>query len=142
MDAQTKEIYLQFQKHLLEGRRLSFQQFDKAILTLSGGGLGLSISFIHQVIQLENAFYKWLLILSWILFALSVMLTLISFITSQFAFDHQLKLAEKYYVDNDECALKEFNKPARATTIINITSAVSFLIAVISLVLFVSFNIY
>ena len=33
------KVFTDYTKHLLEGRAKSFEQFDKAVLTLSGGGL-------------------------------------------------------------------------------------------------------
>ncbi len=140
MDEQTARIYARYQRHLLEGRRSSFQQFDRAVLTLSGGGLALSLTFIRNIVSLSEATCKWTLICAWGMFALSIMATLISFISSQFAFDRQLKLAEQYYIDNQEEAFKELNKPARLTKVINIASAFSFVLAVILLLFFVSSN--
>ena len=141
MDEQTQTIYSQFRNHLLEGRKLSFMQFDKAILTLSGGGLALSLTFIHNVVPISNSINTWSLVIAWILFAFSVMTTLISFISSQFAFDYQLKLAEEYYVKNNDKALQKLNKPARFTKLANIASATAFVLAVLFLLFFVSINI-
>jgi len=141
MDEQTQTIYSQFRNHLLEGRKLSFMQFDKAILTLSGGGLALSLTFIHNIVPIFNSFHTWTLVIAWILFAFSVMTTLISFISSQFAFDRQLKLAEEYYVENNDKAFQELNKPARFTNLANIASASAFILAVVFLLFFVSINI-
>lgn len=141
MDEQTERLYAQYRQHLLEGRRLSFQQFDKAVLTLSGGGLGLSLTFIDRVVPLSTATHKWILALAWGLFAVSVMSTLISFITSQFAFDRELMLSEDYYMHDNEEALTQLNRPATLTKAINVISAASFLLAVMCLVYFVSINV-
>jgi hypothetical protein len=57
------------------------QSFDKAIMTLAGGALGVSIAFIHDVAPKPE--HKWLLGVAWSLFALSLLLILASFLTSQ-----------------------------------------------------------
>lgn len=142
MNEQTLKIYDEYTRHLLECRRLSFEHFDKAILTLSSGGLGLSITFIHNIVSPYSAINKIALVTAWVSFALSVLSTLVSFITSQFAFDRQISLAEEYYVKNNEEALKKRNKPALVTRLLNIMSAFFFIMAVSSLLCFVSTNIY
>jgi len=66
-----------------DGAHASLQEFDRAILTLSAGSLGLSLAFIKDVVPLRNAVHLGFLFGSWYLFGSSVLLTLISFIASQ-----------------------------------------------------------
>ena len=51
MDKQTRDAYyLELQKQLWTERAGSFARFDQTILTLSGGALTLSLTFIKDVV--------------------------------------------------------------------------------------------
>ena len=60
-------------------------EFDKAILTLSGGALGLSFAFIKDFIGTAHVAASGLLIASWVCWTLSSAVVLVSFFTSQLA---------------------------------------------------------
>lgn len=142
MNKQIRAIYNQFRNHLLESRRLSFIQFDKAILTLSGGGLALSLTFVDNVIPTFGSDYIGSLVAAWILFALSVTATLISFRSSQSDFDRKLELLDKFDGEDNDKVLDEPNRPAKITMLLNDVSALAFVSAVLLLIFFVSINVY
>ena len=48
------------------------QAYDKMIITLAGGALGLSITFFGNLLQAKGLSHSWLLLASWILFILSL----------------------------------------------------------------------
>lgn len=127
-----------YYSNLLSSLKTSGEQFDKAILTLSAGALGLSLTFIKEIISVNKAIYLWLLGTSWTLLTLTILLTLISFLTSRLAFDRQ--------IDNFEAALdaEEFSEPnnpfAAITSCINYTTLTTFTLAVIMLYTFVLIN--
>jgi hypothetical protein len=74
------------------------QEFDKAILSLSAGLLGLSLAFIKDIVPLSQATALFLLYLSWVLSAGAVLLTLVSFWASKRAFNAQLgALYDEYF---------------------------------------------
>ena len=56
--------------------------FDKAILTLSGGGLGISFTFLKEIVGASNAVHTTFLISAWIGWTLSATAILGSFYTS------------------------------------------------------------
>lgn len=64
------------------------QMFDKAILTLSSAGLGVSLAFIKDIVPLDKAISVWglkttiVLYVSWGLFVAAIVTTLYSFIAS------------------------------------------------------------
>jgi hypothetical protein len=140
MDDDVK-IFLDERKLLVAGQQSSYQQFDKAILALSTGGLALSVTFLRDIFQQKLIVDKWMLVASWGLFCLAILLTLSSFLTSQYAYGRQLEITEDYYVRKNKEALTAKNKFSRATAVLNIVSAVSFILAVISTIVFVTINI-
>lgn len=50
MSDDDTENYLKERKLLIDAQQQSYQQFDKAILTLSSGGLGVSIIFLRDIL--------------------------------------------------------------------------------------------
>ena len=111
----------------------SFEQsrlFDKAILTLAAGAFGLSLTFIRQFVpEGQAAKSVCLLILSWIFLSTSILSTLFSFITSQYACERQIKVIEE-----EHSGKSNSNNNWRILTIIlNIISIIFFLIGIIFL---------
>ena len=60
----------------------SSSQFDKQLLYLASGALGLSFAFIKDIVTLNLAKHKWLLVTSWSLFGIVILLSVISHYTS------------------------------------------------------------
>ncbi|HAW30592.1 MAG TPA: hypothetical protein DCY03_21110 [Planctomycetaceae bacterium] len=141
----TEEISQALLKELraeVHKRQLSnTENFDRAVLTLSSALLGISLTFIKNVVTLETAICTSLLIISWILLVISIVITLISFHLSQWGLLIQLNNAEKYYIYNDQTCLTKPNIPAKLTDWAAYTSSVSFVFGIIFLVLFVCLNI-
>ena len=105
------------------------------------GGLGVSIVFLRDILPLEQITDYCFLIVSWVLFALSITCTLISFLASQSAYGEQLKLIDAYFLKKDSDALTKKNIFSQITGGLNISAAVFFILAVISTIMFVSINI-
>ncbi|MFH1020899.1 MAG: hypothetical protein V1782_09880 [Pseudomonadota bacterium] len=99
--------------------------YDKAILTLSGGALAISITFINSQAIIGPTC---LLTISWVLWALSIVSILISLVTGQFS----IRKAIKYYIDSKEDIKGEkiFNPLHYVTLFLNILSGITFIIGV------------
>lgn len=66
------------------------QEFDKTILTLAAGLLGISLAFIKDIVPLQLALHLYMLYASWIFAVGAIVLTLASFLASKNAFNAQL----------------------------------------------------
>src|SRR5687768_15761433 len=73
--------YLKERETLIEGERNAAENFDKAMLALSGGVFAVSLTFIQDIVPDPVA--TPLLLVSWLGFALSLLATLVSFLSSQ-----------------------------------------------------------
>lgn len=133
-------VHDKLKEELFKRQNLNSDNFDKSILTYSTAGLGLSLAFLNDFIPITQAAAAWLLYLSWALFVLAVILTMVSFVSSQAGIARQLILNERYYLHNDESVLHERNVPARATEWLNYAGGSSFLVALIATSLFVALN--
>lgn len=65
----------------------SQEQYDKTVITLSTGALGLSFAFIKDVVDIKIASNINFLTGAWICFTLSVLSVLLSFLASKYALD-------------------------------------------------------
>jgi hypothetical protein len=96
------QLYNDHKKQAWGDIQSSTDSYDQSLLTLSSGGLGLSIAFIKDIVGLQNAVWLWLLYSSWIAFAACIFITVISF---QFAIKTQkehLVNCGKYYLECKE----------------------------------------
>ena len=130
------KIYLEERKELIHAEQLMYRSFDKAILTLSAGALGISITFINQIAPNPTRDTKCLIISAWIFFSLSVFSTLISFLTSQVACRKQIEICEEILLHNRSENDSKSNKFAVATKWLNYASISFFLLGIITLASF------
>ena len=139
-NAKNRELFGAIRDHLNKADLSNAEQFDKAILTLSTGGLGFSIALIKFVIPLQSAIYTILLRLSWVCFAFAIVLTVISFMTARAAIQDTRMYAFKYYMELDDDYGDKVSPYSRATYWLNRFSGSIFVLAVILTITFVSFN--
>lgn len=78
------------------------QMLDKAILSLSSAGLGVSLAFIKNVVPLDKATNLYLLYLSWGTFVGSIAGTLVSFLASQCGLEKQADQVNDELEDIDD----------------------------------------
>jgi hypothetical protein len=137
------KVYFEERKLLtkaeLEGSRL----FDKAILTLAAGSFGLSLAFIKQLLPSAGPKWSIFLISSWVSFGLSILSTLISFLTSQSACSEAREILEKKFFNNSNIEAENYkrkNKSAVWTKRLNWFSIIAFIIGVFCLAIFIIIN--
>jgi hypothetical protein len=75
--------------------------FDTAMLTLSSAALGVSLAFIKDIVPVAHITWKPVLVLSWIAFALCMIVTVISFRVSIRGHKHRRELLDKIYEKKD-----------------------------------------
>ena len=138
---ERNRLFERTKDELVSSQRSNSENFDKSILTLSSAGIGITVSFLSNIINISEASVIFLLYLSWFLFCAAIISTILSFLNSQRGIKLQLEYAEKYYLDGKEEYLKKNNKFAARVEKLNIWSARSFISAIIFLVIFVIINI-
>jgi hypothetical protein len=111
----------------------SQSSYDKTVLTLSGGALGVSFAFVKDIIGDSPVKFSVALTIAWIMWVFSVACVLFSFLFSQQA----LKRAVDQ-IDDGKTPDNFFNK---VTACLNIASGILFLFGVISIIVFVTNNV-
>ena len=121
---------------LVEARSNAQKSFDKHLLSLSGGALGISIAFVKDIIGNKQAVLTQFALGAWILWTLSVTLVLVSFFTSRKAFDKAIRQLDddKIYAEHPGGLLD------RLTSLLNYAAGASFLVATASFIYFLSQN--
>ncbi len=135
------EIYDAYRDDLKKRQLSNDENYDKTILTLSSSGLALSLTAIKFAIPLATARYLCLIKVSWWLFGSAIFTSIIAYWVSNKALDIQLGNAEEYYVKGNEEAFSKKNCYSSFNNLLNKGSGSIFLIATISIVLFVTLNI-
>lgn len=144
MDKLEKEnlrIYERMRDELIQSQRMNSDNFDKAILSLSSAGLGITVSFITNLIDLSKAHYLFALYLTWAFFIVAIVSTIISFLVSQSGISKQLDSLEKIYIKKEEVDNKKVMRIAKALKWLTVTSAIAFILAILFLVSFSITNI-
>lgn len=133
-------LYEKTRDGLMANQLSNAEAYDKSLLTLSSAFLGISFVFLKDIVPLTLAHHVWLLIASWIGFALTIVATIFSFIYGQRVIKRLLDGARRYYIDQEEDAYDEGNKLSRRIDLINELCGISFIAAVILSVAFVVVN--
>lgn len=112
------------------------EDYDKTVLALSGGALGISFAFITDIVGSRRLMYPRLLLVSWILWGVSTTCVLASFYFSQQAV--RMAIAQ---VDSDQIYDQTPGRwCTRVTAVLNALGGLLFLTGVILMGVFVSCN--
>ena len=114
----------------------SQESYDKTVLTLSAGALGVSFAFVRDIVGIWPAQTPGWLFAAWVFWGISVTSVLFSFLCSQKALQKAIKRVD---------AGKMYNKNIgghlnKATILLNYTAGLCFLLGVITMIVFVAHN--
>ena len=102
MSRRAKKESDDYFKYLEERRDFSEEIFEKMVVYVAGGGLVLTIGFVKDIVNLETVEFLNYLFATWILFAMTLLLNLISHRTAIKGIDCKLK-ARDPAVSNIRC---------------------------------------
>jgi hypothetical protein len=115
--------------------------YDKSLLTLSSALLGISLTFIDNVVPLGNALWKWALVASWACFALTILTVLASIMYGQHCLNQLAKSAKVYFLEHDKSSNGISENIRRRLFWFNCANGAIFFSGVVLMVVFVSVNI-
>ncbi len=130
------EYLQQYRTLLITGEQEAQEAYDKAVLSLSGGALGISFAFVRDIVGTQPLVQTDLLLTSWVAWGISATLVLVSFYVSKLAFKKALQQvdADQIYTQHPGGVFD------RLTTVLNVLSGLLFLAGVLSIVSFVYYN--
>jgi len=132
-----------FRKFLLSSQQAMQSEYDKSILALSGGALGVSMAFLKDIILQQGQTVRTVvgggfLMSAWLCWGASVTCTLVSFYASTQAFGRAIQQADSGAIYS-EAVGGRFNT---LTKWLNLAAGLLFMVGVISIVLFVHANLF
>ena len=110
----------------IEAEHKDAEHYDKWLLTISSGALGLSIAFVRDIAPEPIVDTKYWLVIAWSAFLSSIISTMLSLLVSQKAFQ-----SYREHIDSEASVYK--NYWGTGTTILNWLSLVLFTVGAISL---------
>ena len=126
-----EELFLQ---QLYKALFLSATQFDKNVLLISTGALGLSITFIKDIVCMKCAIYICALHWSWILLIATMFISLLSHFFSTRSMNYEI---ENLHQPDD----KKNNKASITVDVMNISMIITLIVGISLLVFFIVKNI-
>lgn len=111
--------------------------YDKAVMTLSGGALAVSMTFVKDIADKAALRNTGCLLTAWIMWGLSVAVTLASFYTSSLA----LRKAIRQTDEKDIYTQAVGGVCNRATAVLNPLAGFLFFLGVVAIVVFVGGNV-
>ena len=125
-----------YRKGLIDAGQKMQLAYDKAVMTLSGGALGISFAYIKDVVGKATILDTGWLLAAWICWGASVTCTLMSFYTSTLALRHAIQQTDEKLVYIELVG----GKYTALTKLLNFFGGSLFLVGVVSIVIFVSYN--
>lgn len=130
-----------YRKHLWDAMCAGQEQYDKYLLTLSSGGLAISLTLLKDVFGNGKITSHPILVSSWVLFCCCIITTIISFLTSQQCLKNQLNKYEKFIATRDDTKRNELDSLETLTTRLNYVSGMFLVLAITATIIFASINI-
>jgi hypothetical protein len=134
-NAVEKELsdYRQF---LIGAEQKSQEDYDKTVLALSGGALGISFAFLDKLLVHGPIVRPGLLVLAWSSWAVSVILVLVSYYLSRVALANAIRQTDKGEIRS----VCPGGVPSVILGVCNCGSGLLFVLGVFMMTAFVRFN--
>jgi hypothetical protein len=117
------------------------ETYDKSLLTLSSALLGLSLTFIGNVVPISQATALCLLYLAWAALAATIALTISSFIYGQSVIRDLKAGAKAYFLEGKRISNDESVALSARLHLLNTSTGVTFIAGVFFLSLYVGVNV-
>lgn len=139
--------FLEYCKTLQQAQGIG-RDYDKWMLTLSGGAFGLSMLFLKDIVPVSRVQFVIFLLLAWLFFAVCLAAILLCMLISQRGSEQLLKIAEREYAREatedlwDRVNRESARRPeSRIVGCVNWLSWGSFLFGIVSLSIFAYLNV-
>jgi hypothetical protein len=130
------DTQVRYREQLVALEQKAQESYDKAVLTLSGGALGVSFAFVSNFVERGATLAPWALVGAWLSWALSVTATLFSHFTSTWALRRGIE-----DVDRGQLPVWRSNWYDRMTAVLNAAAGLLFLVGVLFIAGFVWRNV-
>lgn len=119
---------------LWTSRKSAHEEYDRALLTLAGGGLALSVTLVKDMFPLDKVVKSDWLISSWCFFASAILAVILSFLLSQLV--HQMALKRL----NANPPLPPPENLSNVIVVLNWIAGAIFIAGVVAMTMFSAYN--
>ncbi len=142
-DMHRYEAYMRHREVLAEAGANQSRSFDKHVLALGAGALGISLVFLKDIAPCPDRHTLWALYISWICFIASMTITLVSFLCGKAAYSREIKEWDNKFASKSEYQKIKHKKIFSCITKgLNIISCCAFILGVVFLCLFAMQNLH
>jgi hypothetical protein len=134
-DQEYRKTLRDYRALLIEGERKSQEDYDKTLITLSGGALGVSFAFVKDIVGDNPITCTDLLLWSWIFWGISLFIMLLSFYFGQRAFRKAINQVDQ---GNEPDIPGGIFSPL--TQVANVLGGVFFLVGIVLIAFFANYN--
>ena len=127
----------QYRDHLVKAEQKAQDDYDKSILSLSGGALAVSFAFVEKFLQPDRVGSRWLLLLAWMAWAASVAAVLASYFFSHRALRVAIDQCDQ---GGSPIPRKPGGRFAKATEVLNVMGGSLFIFGVALIAVFATLN--
>ncbi len=125
-NSQEYELFIRQREALINTANLAATGFAKAIMTLSGGALALSLKFMADMAHNTYPMKAGTLLASWIFLGLALAAITTSFLLAEFGQLKQVAINDEFFKKSEKTHPK--NHYCCIISVLNITSLIAFLI--------------
>jgi hypothetical protein len=126
----------EYRKIVIAAEQKSQDDFDKTLIALSSGSLGISFAFVKDIIGTKQMTHSYYLLYAWTFWGLSLACILISFYFSHQSLRYVIRQIDNKRIYNQ----KPGGVFSTITFILNIGSGISFIVGLILLIIFAFYN--
>lgn len=136
----TDNEWVEFRKSVYETKSKSEDDFEKYITLIASGALALSLTLIDKLVPIKDASYIWLLVVGWCLFSVTLFINLLSHFLSKMYSEKTISEVDTGL--EKDIILKNIDSRNSKIDCLNIISIISIFLGILSIILFVTLNIY
>jgi hypothetical protein len=133
---ESEKALAEYRKLLIANEQDAIDEFDKAVITLSGGALAISFAFIKDIVKPENMVATGWLLWAWVSWGMSIIFVVAAYYSSHVANYIAIKQVDEKKIYSEA--------PGRwanqATLILNPLAGITFFLGLILMVVLVSKN--
>jgi hypothetical protein len=135
---ESYRTYLESWRHSAEAKVKAHEQLDSYLLKLSAGALAVSLSPATGLFEASKPGPRWLLVVGWLLYLVTIGATMLSFRHSAKSCDTMVDIAYRAMIDRDPSAITDQKRALRPTRILNWIAIYSFLAALLLSVIYLA----
>ncbi len=133
---ESEKALAEYRKLLIANEQDAIDEFDKAIIALSGGALAISFAFIKDIVKPENMIETGWLLWAWVSWGMSIIFVVAAYYSSHVANYIAIKQVDEKKIYSEAPG----RRANTVTLVLNPLAGIAFILGLILMVFFVSKN--